>query len=90
MRSLDSLDIISHDNFARVVAVAHEVAEGIQVKKANEREELKAIEIKPSENKKLWIPLPVVETKVYSSNKLDYFPIHLRLDELKHIKPKTH
>jgi restriction endonuclease len=85
---LDSLDIISHDNFARVVAVAHEVAEGIQVKKAAEREELKLIEIKPKDDKKLWIALPLVETKVYSSNKLDYFPIQLRLEELKHIDPK--
>lgn len=85
---LDSLDIISHDNFARVVAVAREVAEGIMVKKATEREELKTVEIKPTENKKLWIKLPIVETKVYSSNKLDYFPIQLRLDELKKIDPK--
>jgi type III restriction enzyme len=46
------------------------------------------IEIKPTENKKLWIALPLVETKVYSSNKLDYFPIQLRLEELKHINPK--
>jgi restriction endonuclease len=85
---LDSLDIISHDNFARVVAVAHEVAEGIQVKEAAQREELKPIEIKPTANKKLWIPLPRVETKVYSSNKLAYFPIQMRLDELKQINPK--
>jgi restriction endonuclease len=88
IEALDSLDIISHDNFARVVAVAHEVAEGILVKQAAVREELKAIEIKPIDNKKLWIPLPLVETKVYSSNKLDYFPIQLRLEELKHINPK--
>lgn len=86
--ALDSLDIISHDNFARVVAVAHEVAEGIQVKKATEREELKLIEIKPTEDKSLWITLPLVETKVHSSNKLDYFPMQLRLEELKHIDPK--
>ena len=34
---MDTLDIISHDNFKRVVAVAHDVAEGIEVKKAEKR-----------------------------------------------------
>ncbi|EKD87966.1 MAG: hypothetical protein ACD_35C00116G0001, partial [uncultured bacterium] len=28
IEALDSLDIISHDNFAKVVAIAHQVAEG--------------------------------------------------------------
>lgn len=88
VEELDSLDIISHDNFARVVAVAHEVAEGLGVKKAEKKEELKTIEIKPTKNKKLWIKIPSVETKVYSSNKLEFFPIKLRLEELKKIKPK--
>jgi len=85
---LDSLDIISHDNFARVLAVAHEVAEGLGVKRAEKREELKAIEIKPTDNKKLWIKIPDVEAKVHSSNKLEIFPIALRLEELKKITPK--
>jgi len=85
---LDSLDIISHDNFARVVSVAKEVADGILVKETSEREELKTVEIKPTEDKKLWLKLPAVETKVKSSNNLEFFPIQMRLDELKHIKPK--
>jgi len=85
---LDSLDIISHDNFARVVAVAHEVAEGLVVKKAEKKEELKTVEIEPVENKKLWIKIPAVEAKVHSSNKLESFPIQLRLEELKKIKPR--
>ncbi|MGI0059802.1 MAG: hypothetical protein ACREBJ_08530, partial [Nitrosotalea sp.] len=85
---LDSLDIISHDNFARVLSVAHEVAEGILVKQATEREELKTVEIKPTEDKKLWIKLPIVETKVHSSNNLEYFPIVMHLEELKKITPK--
>jgi len=88
IEELDSLDIISHDNFARVVAVAHEVAEGLGVKKAEKKEELKTIEIKPTKNKKLWIKIPSVEAKVYSSNKLEFFSIKLRLEELKKIKPK--
>lgn len=88
VEELDSLDIISHDNFARVVAVAHEVAEGLGVKKAEKKEELKTVEIKPTKNKKLWIKIPSVEAKVYSSNKLEFFPIKLRLEELKKIKPK--
>lgn len=88
VEELDSLDIISHDNFSKVVSAAHQVAEGILVKEASKREEMKVVEIKPTENKKLWIKLPAVETKVYSSNKLDYFPIQLRLDELKQITPK--
>lgn len=86
---LDSLDIISHDNFARVLAVAHEVAEGLLgVKKAEDKEELKTYEIKPVEDKKLWIKVPLVEAKVNSSNKLEYFPIELRFEELRRIKPK--
>lgn len=85
---LDSLDIISHDNFARVVSVAHEVAEGLGVKKAEKKVELKAVEVKPVEDKKLWIDIPIVEAKVKSSNKLEFFPIELRLDELKAITPK--
>ncbi len=85
---LDSLDIISHDNFARMVAVAHEVAEGVGVKKAEKREELKPMEIKPVKNNKLWIKVPLVEAKVYSSNKLNFFPIKIRLEELKKITPK--
>jgi len=88
VEELDSLDIISHDNFARVIAVAHEVAEGIGVKKAEKKEELKTVEIKPTGNKKLWIKIPAVEAKVYSSNKLEFFPIKLRLEELKKIKPR--
>ncbi len=88
VEELDSLDIISHDNFARVVAVAHEVAEGVGVKKAEKKEELKTVEIKPTENKKLWVKVPLVEAKVYSSNKLEFFPIKLRLEELKKIKPR--
>ena len=88
VEELDSLDIISHDNFARVVAVAHEVAEGLGVKKAEKKEELKTVEIKPTENKKLWVKIPSVEAKVYSSNNLEFFPIKLRLEELKKIKPK--
>ncbi|MDP3987444.1 MAG: DEAD/DEAH box helicase family protein [Nanoarchaeota archaeon] len=88
VEELDSLDIISHDNFARVVAVAHEVAEGLGVKKAEKKEELKTVEIKPVENKKLWVKVPLVEAKVYSSNNLDFFPIKLRLEELKKIKPR--
>ena len=88
VEELDSLDIISHDNFARVVAVAHEVAEGLGVKKAEKKEELKTVEIKPVENKKLWVKVPLVEAKVYSSNKLEFFPIKLRLEELKKIKPR--
>lgn len=85
---LDSLDIISHDNYARVLSVAHEVAEGIEVKSARKVEELKPIEIKPVEDKKLHIKLPSVETKVYSDNKLEFFPIQVRLEELKKITPK--
>ncbi len=86
---LDSLDIISHDNFARVLAVAHEVAEGLLgVKKAEDKEELKTYEVKPVEDKKLWIEVPLVEAKVNSSNKLEYFPIEFRFKELKNIKPK--
>lgn len=88
VEELDSLDIISHDNFARVVAVAHEVAEGLGVKKAEKKEELKTVEIKPTDNKKLWVKVPLVEAKVYSSNKLEFFPIKLRLEELKKIKPR--
>ena len=70
------------------MAVAHEVAEGLGVKKAEKKEELKTVEIKPTDNKKLWIKIPSVEAKVYSSNKLEFFPIKLRLEELKRIKPK--
>ena len=88
IEELDSLDIISHDNFARMVSVAHEVAEGLGVKKAEKKAEFKAAEIKPVENKRLWIDIPVVEAKVKSSNKLEFFPIELRLDELKTITPK--
>lgn len=85
---LDSLDIISHDNYSRVLSVAHEVAEGILVKEATQREEMKVVEIKPTDDKGLWVRLPAVEAKVYSSNKLDFFPITMRLDELKHVDPK--
>lgn len=88
IEELDSLDIISHDNFARVLTVAHEVAEGLGVKKAEKKEELKTVEIKPTENKKLWIKIPSVEAKVNSSNELNFFPIKLRLEELKKIKPR--
>lgn len=88
IEELDSLDIISHDNFARVIAVAHDVAEGLGVKKAEKKDELKSVEIKPTDNKKLWIKVPSVEAKVYSSNNLEFFPIKLRLEELKKIKPK--
>jgi restriction endonuclease len=88
IEELDSLDIISHDNFAKVISAAHQVAEGILVKEATKRDEMKIVEIKPTEKKKLWIKLPAVETKVYSSNRLDFFPIQMRLDELKHIMPK--
>lgn len=88
IEELDSLDIISHDNYARVLSVAHEVAEGIMVKEAKERDEMIVVTVDPSEDKKLWIKIPRVEVKVYSSNKLDYFPIIMRLDELKHINPK--
>lgn len=86
---LDSLDIVSHENFARVVSVAHEVAEGLLgVKQAQEREELKPFSIKPVENKKLWVKIPVVETKVQTSNDLKFFPIVMHLEELKKISPK--
>jgi len=88
IEELDSLDIISHDNYARVLSVAHEVAEGIMVKEAKERDEMEVKTIAPTENKALWVRVPRVETKVYSSNKLEYFPIIMRLDELKHINPK--
>lgn len=88
IEALDSLDIVSHDNFARVLAVAHEVAEGLGVKRAEKKEELKAVEIKPTSNKKLWVKIPSVEAKVHSSNKLEFFPIVLRLEELKRITPK--
>ena len=88
IEELDSLDIISHDNFARVVAVAHEVAEGLEVKSIEKKEELKPVEIKPTEDKKLWVNIPLVETKIHSSNKLEFFPIKLHLEELKNIKPK--
>jgi restriction endonuclease len=85
---IDSLDIISHDNFARVLSVAHEVAEGILVKQAAERETLQTVEIKPMVNKSLWIKLPVVDVKVHSSNSLAFFPIEMHLEELKHITPR--
>ena len=85
---IDSLDIISHDNFARVLSVAHEVAEGILVKQATEREVFKTIEIKPTENQDLWIKLPVIDAKVHSSNSLEYFPAEMHLEELKHITPR--
>lgn len=89
IRDLDALDIISHENFQRVIDVAHEVAEGnIGVNKAQKREELKTVEIKPTTNKSLWIKLPRVEAKVQSSNDLAYFPIKMQLDELKEITPK--
>lgn len=85
---LDSLEIISHENFQRVISVAHEVAEGLEVKKAEKREELKAVEIKPVEDKKLWVKVPKVEEKVSSSNNLEFFEIKMRLEELKNIKAK--
>jgi len=85
---LDSLDIISHDNYSRVLSVAHEVAEGILVKEAKTREEMKVVEIKPTDDKKLRVRLPAVETKVYSSNNLEFFPIAMRMDELKEVAPK--
>ena len=88
IESLDTLDIISHDNYARVLSVAHEVAEGILVKEAKKHEEMRLETINPTPDKKLWIKLPVVETKVYSSNKLEYFSIQMRLEELKKIKAK--
>ena len=88
IESLDTLDIISHDNYARVLSVAHEVAEGILVKEAKKHEEMRLETINPTSDKKLWIKLPVVETKVYSSNKLEYFPIQMKLEELKKIKAK--
>lgn len=88
IEELDSLDIISHDNFNRVVAVAHEVAEGLGVKQAERKEELKSFEIKPTSNKKLLLKIPIVEQKVKSSNKLDFFEIELRLEELKKITPQ--
>ncbi len=88
IEELDSLDIISHDNYQRVLSVAHEVAEGIMVKEAKKREEFRIEEIKPSENKKLWIRIPRVEAKVKSSNNLEFFPIEMRLDELKQVSPK--
>jgi len=86
--ALDSLDIISHDNFSRVLSVAHEVAEGILVKEASSREEMKVVEVKPTEDKKKWVSIPKVEVKVHSTNNLRYFPIEMRLDELKEIAPK--
>ncbi|VVA44243.1 conserved hypothetical protein [Candidatus Roizmanbacteria bacterium] len=88
IESLDTLDIISHDNYARVLSVAHEVAEGILVKEAKKHEEMRLETINPTSDKKLWIDLPVVETKVYSSNKLEYFPIQMKLEELKKIKAR--
>src|SRR3989344_1499759 len=88
IEELDTLDIISHDNYAKMLSVAHDVAEGIEVKAATKREEFKVVEIQPTENKKLWIKLPRVDTKVHSSNKLEYFPIQVRLEELKNITPK--
>ncbi|MCX6782556.1 MAG: DEAD/DEAH box helicase family protein [Candidatus Levybacteria bacterium] len=88
VQELDTLDIVSHDNYARVLAVAHEVAEGILVTEAKQREEMRVETINPSENKDLWIKLPVVETKVHSSNKLEFFPIEMKLEELKQIKAK--
>jgi len=88
VEELDSLHIMSHDNFSRVIAVAHEVAEGIEVRLAEKREELKTVEIKPTEDKKLWIKVPAVETKVYSRNELKFFPIVMKLEELKKITPK--
>jgi len=89
VEDLDTLDIISHDNFKRVVAVAHDVAEGLEVKKAEKRDELKTIEVEPVKDKKLWIKIPVVEAKVNSTNKLETFPIKVRLEELKKITPKV-
>lgn len=88
IEELDTLDIISHDNYARVLSVAHEVAEGILVKEAKKNEDMRVETISPTANKKLWINLPQVETKVYSSNKLEYFSIQMRLEELKKIKAK--
>lgn len=88
IEALDSLDIISHDNYQRVLSVAHEVAEGILVKEAKTREELKVVEVKPTEDKKKWVRIPKVEVKVYSSNNLEYFPIKMQLDELKKVAPK--
>lgn len=85
---LDSLEIISHDNFERVLNVAHEVAEGIGVKEAKPKEEMKIVEIKPTTDKKLLLRVPEVEAKVDSSNKLDFFPIKMNLDKLKKIKPE--
>lgn len=88
IEALDSLDIISHDNYQRVLSVAHEVAEGILVKEAKTREELKIVEVKPTDDKKKWVRIPKVEVKVYSSNNLEYFPIKMQLDELKKVAPK--
>lgn len=85
---LDSLEIISHENFQRVISVAHEVAEGIEVKKAEKREELKTVEISPVADKKLWVKVPLIDTKVHSTNNLDFFEIKMRLDELKNVNPK--
>ncbi|MBN1263461.1 MAG: DEAD/DEAH box helicase family protein [Candidatus Pacebacteria bacterium] len=88
IETLDSLDIISHDNFAKVLSVAHEVAEGIEVKKADKREDLNTVEIKPTSDKSLLIEVPAIETKVYSTNDIAYFPIKVTLEELKKITPK--
>ena len=85
---LDSLEIISHDNFARMITVAHEVAEGIGVREAKKKEELKIIDISPTLEKEYWINIPNIETKVFSSNNLKFFPIEIGLEELKKIKPK--
>ena len=51
IEALDTLDIISHDNYARVLSVAHEVAEGILVKEAKKHEEMRLETIDPTLDK---------------------------------------
>lgn len=85
---LDSLEIVSHDNYKRVLAAAHEVASQIEVKivSGNRREELAIHEIKPV-NKSKAIDVPAIETTAETSFNLKNFTITMSLDELKKITP---
>lgn len=88
VEELDTLEIVSHENYQRVLDIAHQVATGLGVKQTEPtpREELQSFEILPKDDSKLIIQIPQIETKATTSFQLKPFAIGMNREEFKKIQ----
>lgn len=86
---LDSLEVISHENFQKVLDAAHQVAAALEVKQGRSRQELEVITVAPDPaKKKFGFDIPLIDSKVLTSSKFKPFKPKVGVDDFRKLDPK--